>query len=465
MSNLSSPHKYLSSFIEATVLSVDPLRFVCSIKTINGKIFQDVRWLLPTGGFSESGFHFTPNIQDRVLISTALGYPLILGCIPRIGTYNGEIESATGASSTIDLGSSSSLEGVASVDPSKPGDFVPGDFMYTTRGGGLLAILTSGIAILKASNLSQIVLSKFEGLVRVVTRNYQRFSDASSRVSTNMRGRLYEWFGADWDITHNRQSNERYQEVYGDVAAGEVLKGVPDHDLIIPAQDTRIRKQWLRDASGNVIEVETLYNDGSLTFVVQSWNSNPTPAIVNTNTTTINNGEWENRAITGSNISHITITSTNIISSITNGTDTSSITSTPSSVVVNSTDGTNTSTATVSTTTVIVNTTDGSDTSTATIIPASVTVTSPTILIEAISAVTVQATGTVIVEASSVTVTSPSIQLGNGGTLSNLVTDTFISLFNEHTHLYSPGSGSQTATATPIPLSTSANVTTIVEAQ
>ena len=414
MSNLSSPHKYLPSFIEATVLSVDPLRFACSVKTINGKIFQDVRWLLPTGGFTESGFHFTPNIQDRVLISTSLGYPLILGCIPRIGTYSGETESVTGASSTIDLGSNSSLEGVASANPSKPGDFVPGDFMYTARGGALVAVLASGIAILKASSLSQIVLSKFEGLVRLVTRNYQRFSDSSSRVSTNMRGRLYEWFGSDWDITHNRQSNERYQEVYGDVAAGEVLKGVPDPDLIIPAQDTRIRKQWLRDGSGNVIEVETLYNDGSLTFVVQSWNTDPTPAIVNTNTTTINNGEWENRAITDSNVSYITITPTNIVSSITDGTNTSSTTSTPTSVVVNSTDGTNTSTATIA----------------------------PT----------------------SVTVVSTLIQLGDGGTLNNLIKDTFITLFNNHTHTYSPGPSPPAPTGTPVVQMDTTYATTILEA-
>lgn len=289
MSNLNSPHPYYSGFIEATILSVDPIRFFCSVKTINGKIFQEVRWLLPTGGFSESGMHITPNVQDRVLLSTALGYPLILGCIPRIGVYGGEISSVTGAPVTIDLGSDSDLSGEASANPSKPADLVPGDFIYTARGGALVAILSSGISILKASTLSQIIMSKFEGLVRIVTRNYQRFSDSSSRVATNMKGRLYEWFGADWDIAKNKSGNERYQEIYGDVAAGEVLRGIPSPAISLPSRDNRIRKQSLKDALGNVVMVETLYEDGSVILIVQngsissSINITPSNIIVNFN--------------------------------------------------------------------------------------------------------------------------------------------------------------------------------------
>lgn len=378
MSNINSPHRYDSSFIEATVLHVDPVKFICSVKTINGKLFQEVKWLLPTGGYTESGMHFTPNVQDRVLISTSLGYPLILGCIPRVGTYNGETTSVTGATSTPDIGSDSNMGKGVSANPSKPSDFLPGDFMYTARGGSLLAVLSSGIAILKASSLAQIVMSKFEGLVRIVTRNYQRFSDSSSRVSTNMKGRLYEWFGADWDITHNRQSNERYQELYGDVAAGEVLKGVPDPDLVLPAQDTRIRKQWLRDVSGNVIMIETLYDDGSITFVVQNGAGS-----IKSTTTSKPNGEWKNLAEGGGNTTSITVT--------------------PS-------------------------------------------------LVSIVSSVEAE-------------VTAPSIKLGGGGTLTKLVKDTAIEVFNNHTHLYSPGPGTPTPTATPAVPMTTSNATSILEAE
>ena len=335
MSNLNSPHSYYSGFIEATVMSVDPVRFMCSVKTINNKIFQEVRWLLPTGGFTESGMHFTPNVQDRVLVATSLGYPLILGCIPRLGSYAGEVSSATGAEPTPDIGTDSAVDGVAMANPSKPSDFSTGDFMYTTRGGSLIAVLTSGIAILKASTLAQIVMSRYDGLLRLVGRNYQRFSDASSRVAANMRGRLYEWFGVDWDINYNQSGRERYQEVYGDVAAGEVLRDYTASQTVPPAQDARIRKQWLKDASGNSIMIETLYNDGHVTFVVQSWNTAPTPAIVNSNTQTDTNASSDRVITDGTNISHITVTPTNIVVSSTDGgSNTSTVTLTPTIISI-----------------------------------------------------------------------------------------------------------------------------------
>jgi hypothetical protein len=156
-------------------------------------------------------------------------------------------------------------------------------------------------------------MSKFEGLVRVVTRNYQRFSDASSNVSTNMKGRLYEFFGADWSIIKNQTGQERYQEVYGDVAAGEVLRGFPSPSIIIPAQDTRVRKQWLKDALGNSVMIETLFQDGQVTLVIESWNTNPTPAVVNSNTTTNTNGSYNTTVTDQTNTSYITITPTEIL--------------------------------------------------------------------------------------------------------------------------------------------------------
>jgi hypothetical protein len=335
MSNLNSPYPYYSGFVEATVLSVDPIRFMCSVKTINNKIMQEVRWLLPTGGFTESGMHFTPNIQDRVLVSTSLGYPLILGCIPRLGAYAGETSSATGAEPSPDMGTDSEVSGAAMNNPSKPADFSTGDFMFTARGGALLGVLTSGIAILKASSLAQIVMSRYDGLVRIVGRNYQRFSDVSSRVAANMRGRLYEWFGMDWDITKNQSGQERYQEVYGDVAAGEVLRDHTASTTVPPAQDARIRKQWLKDAVGNSIMIETLYNDGHLTFVVQSWNTAPTPAIVNSNTQTNVDASSNTTVTDGTNISHITITPASlVVASTDGGGNTSTITLSPTSILV-----------------------------------------------------------------------------------------------------------------------------------
>ena len=267
---LSSPHNHDPNFIEAIVLTVDPIRFICSVKTINGKPLKEVRWLLPTGGSTEFGSHFTPLVGDRVLISTSLTYPLILGTIPSIGADNNDQISMTGSPATPDPGTDSTMGGGIAANSFKPVDFVPGDFVYRAKGGSMLAVLTGGITLLKASTLSQIVMSKFEGLVRIVTRNYQRFSDSSSRVSTNMKGRLYEWFGVDWLITNNRNGTERYQELYGDVAAGELLRGTPSNVTTLPAVDSRVKKEWLLDSNGNAVMVETLKQDGSITLTVQN---------------------------------------------------------------------------------------------------------------------------------------------------------------------------------------------------
>jgi hypothetical protein len=263
MTILTSPHKNLSSFTEGEVLTVDPLRFICSVKTTNGRTFTGVRWLLQSGGTSAVGIHSTPSIGDRVLVTTSLGYEVILGCIPSIDSPDISTQSITGGSNTPDVGTDSSFRGGITADPKKPTDFLPGELVYTAKGGAQLGILAGGMAILKASTLSQIVMSKFEGLVRLVTRNYQRYSDASSRVSTNMKGRLYEFFGADWNVLNNRNSNERYQEIYGDVAAGEILLGNPSNTSALPVADTRVRRITLEDINNNCLMSENLNQDGS----------------------------------------------------------------------------------------------------------------------------------------------------------------------------------------------------------
>jgi hypothetical protein len=314
---LSSPHKVNPSFIEATVLHVNSKTFTCSVKTIIGQIYSDVRWLMPTGGYTETGLHVTPNIQDRVLVITSLGYPLIIGCIPKLGAYNGETPSMTDSAPMVEVGSSSTLKGKVSANPSKPSDYLPGDFVYTVRGGGLLAILSSGIAILKASTLAQIIITKFEGLVRIVSRNYQRFSDSSTYVSVNMKGRLYDWFGSDWLMSRNKNNTERYEEVYGDVAAGEVLRGAPAPGISLPSRDTRIRKQALKDASGNVVMVETLYEDGHVIVRVQNTSNSNTSTYTNSSTNEVING--------GGNTSTKSSSNSSITESVSGGGGTSTI--------------------------------------------------------------------------------------------------------------------------------------------
>ena len=323
---LDFPFKFDSSFSEAIVLSVNPIRFVCSVKTTSGKVLPDIPWLMPTGGYSETGMHLCPNVQDRVLVCTSLGEPIILGSIPRIGDSNPEIQNMTGGDSTIELGYNGTLGGY-NLDPSKPDDFAPGDFVYTSRGGSMLGILTGGISILRAGVLAQVLLCKYEGLVRVVTRNYQRFSDVSSRVAVNMKGRMYEYFAVDTSTINGQLGQERYQEAYGDIAAAEVLKATPYSTDTLPATDTRYKKVWLNDDSGNPLYIETLNQDGSVaevtnpgrtitsghtvitinpTEVSLSYNSGASTIVLNSGGITLNSSGTINITSGGSNNVNIT---------------------------------------------------------------------------------------------------------------------------------------------------------------
>lgn len=58
-----------------------------------------------------------------------------------------------------------------------PADLMPGDRVIGARGGSLLSILAGGVASLKAGPLAQIVMSKWGDLVRIVSRNFEVFSD------------------------------------------------------------------------------------------------------------------------------------------------------------------------------------------------------------------------------------------------------------------------------------------------
>lgn len=315
----SSSFQYDPSQEEAFVTYVDPVRGLCSVKTLKNQILVDVRWLSPTGGSSAGGIHAAPKLGDRVLVSTALTYPIIYGVIPVIGEPEGMI-SATNSGGAMDVGTASSLRNGYVTNPNKPSDYSQGDIAMTSPGGGILSMLSSGGVVLKASALSQLVLTKFGNLARLVARNFQRFSDASSEVAVNVKGRLYHWFGQDIEFSRTSTGTHRYNEVVGDVALGEVYKsdGLSiDSTVTLPATDDRLKKIWLVQADGTPLMTETLYSDGKVELIIGESKVIVTPtditllhktANVNINETAITSKMGED--------SSVTITKDNIISKV-----------------------------------------------------------------------------------------------------------------------------------------------------
>ena len=260
------------SFQEGVVTSVDPIRSVASVRTLKGQDLFNVPWLLPASSGSQGGegIYFTPTLSSRVLISTALGYPVIMASLPRLEAPETTFYLSNDSTSTVDPGNTSTTTSSAMLYGNKPGDSITGDQILTNGAGSFLALLKTGSILAKASNLSQVFLSKFGRIVRIVASNYQRYSDSSSRVASSARGRLYEWFGVDKTLARNQESLELYNEAFGDVAAGEVLRASPNSGLDLPPQDSRIRKYWLKNTAGVSVMTETLYDEGKLVLNINT---------------------------------------------------------------------------------------------------------------------------------------------------------------------------------------------------
>ena len=69
-----------------------------------------------------------------------------------------------------------------------PNDLMPGDKKIMGKAGNFLGILSGGLTILQAGKLSQIVMSKLGDLVRIVSRNFEVFSDFGIMRMLNDRG-------------------------------------------------------------------------------------------------------------------------------------------------------------------------------------------------------------------------------------------------------------------------------------
>lgn len=244
-------------------MNVDPKRFMCSVRTSAGQTFNNVTWMLPAGSGGASSMHMSPTLNDRVVISTSLGYPLIIGALPKLGTP--VAKSVSGQSPPPDTGNSSDLQNGYVINPDKPEDFTPGDHVISTEGGATVAAMVSGNVLLKSSPLAQILLSKFDDLCRIFARNWQRFSDGSTEVSANVRGRLYRFIGIDTNLKNSQYNSEVYNEVYGDVAAGEYFRGEPDPRATPPAKNSTFRKVWLGTKM-----VDTLDENGDIKIVVNN---------------------------------------------------------------------------------------------------------------------------------------------------------------------------------------------------
>lgn len=272
----SNPIRPSSDVDEGTVVQVDPIRCLCKVKTLTGQLLHSVQYLLPTGGSTRGADRYTPLIGDRVMLNFGLGYPVILGYLPRLQSEEGSQPlSINSNEQLVDTGNYSPDGGICWADFNKPKDMVSGDRLISSIGGGLLGLLRGGAVLLRANRGAELFLSNFHNLFRIVSRNWEHFTDVSSDVVRNYKNKIYRYVGYAKTFAEARVEDYKLHFYYGDVKAGETIQTRYNGYFGDPATDTNIYKEQITGLiSGTPSELmrRTLKIDGEQEF----WITNGT---------------------------------------------------------------------------------------------------------------------------------------------------------------------------------------------
>jgi hypothetical protein len=240
----NNPTKIDSSFDEGTVTEVDVDRSFCKVKTVRGQNIGQVQWGQPSGGSSRAGDRVTPVMGDRVVVMYGLGYPLIILFLGKNQTTDNAfpVNIDTGVS-PVDTGNFSP-EGINAInDVNKAGDLAVGDRVIASSGGGILAVLRGGSLLIRSSRLAEIFVSKWDDVVRIVSRNFEHFTDVSSDIIKNISGRVYRYTGYAADAASAKIENYGYNLYYGDVALAQVVKTNYQTSITPPASSSIIFRE------------------------------------------------------------------------------------------------------------------------------------------------------------------------------------------------------------------------------
>lgn len=262
-----------SEYEEGTVTEVDILRYACKVKTLSGQNLYPVTWGIPYGGSSRQGDRSTPRIGDRVVIHSGLGYPLIILRLPKPQSTENQFPPSIDTGDTIvDTGNFTSAGVNVLPDQNAPSDMLVGDRVIASEGGGMFALLRGGSILLRSSRMSEIFLSKWDDLVRVVSRNWAHFTDASSEVVRNVGGRVYRYFGAAQTFSKSKLEDYNYHQYTGDVALAQGLKTDLESTSGPAASDVIYKEQVTSGSGGSTSELlsREIHLDGTHDLVVKA---------------------------------------------------------------------------------------------------------------------------------------------------------------------------------------------------
>lgn len=214
-----------SSIDEGTVMQIDPIREVCRVVTMKGQKLDSVHWLRPYGGNERQGDFFTPRVGDRVVLNYGLGQAVIMGFLPRpqTGSQSYPVDLDSGQR-LVDTGSYATAMGSLTANASKPKDTLLGDRVITSQGGGVMAMLRAGSVILRSSKAAEVFMSRLQDLVRIVSRNFEHFTDLGTDVYRNLQGKVYRYYALSKTYGKTSSGVFNYRQYYGDVSVAELVK-------------------------------------------------------------------------------------------------------------------------------------------------------------------------------------------------------------------------------------------------
>lgn len=213
----------------ATVSAVDEIRKTCKCIGDDGDTYTDVHWISPVGSDA------IPNESDRVLISLSTGYPIILGSFPSFSSDDARRQNIDKQDVDPTAIANYSIVEADEKLGNTPQDLRVGDKIISND-YGLFGLLRMGSFIAKASSYAQIFASRFNDVVKIVSRNYDHYSDMDSYSKNSIRGKLYSKKEIYRDLETSRSETPFYTEYTGDVPAAEAIEQAADGQSVSPRE-------------------------------------------------------------------------------------------------------------------------------------------------------------------------------------------------------------------------------------
>lgn len=198
------------------IVDVNPATYTATVVFLGGSGYAaDVPWSSSSlSAYRGAGSVHLPSIDSYCTVQMnyvgGVANPIIVSNSPKIGAKSlfksSEIFGTEEGGTHSDASSSSK-----SVDyrTDRPKDMLPGDHFLTGELGEAVGVGVGGIAMLRASELCQILALQQEDLLRTIARNQQNFSDMGESEVSNVEGEIfYHEYGSN---TEKESRHEKFR--------------------------------------------------------------------------------------------------------------------------------------------------------------------------------------------------------------------------------------------------------------